>query len=188
MCRNALWAHDKDEPAEMHRVLDQAPWEFPSDVGNTYGSGWVIGGASLAVFTMGKIGGHERAAALGGDMCESLLLTGLVSTAVKYAVNRERPSGGGLSFPSGHTATAFCMVPVLGYHLGWKTALPAAIVAATTAAGRMEDMYHFLSDVVFGAAVGLACGDLVAGSGFLPLGNARLVATPDRLGISVPFD
>lgn len=183
----ALWAHDEDDPADMVRVLDQAHWDVPADVGNVYGSGWVIGGASLVVFSVGKIGGHEKAAALGGDMCESLLLTGVVSTTVKYAVNRQRPSGGGLSFPSGHTAAAFCLVPVLGHHLGWKVAVPAMIIAGATAAGRMEDMHHFLSDVVFGAAVGLACGDLVSGEGFLPLGNARLVATPDRLGVSVPF-
>lgn len=183
----ALIAHDEDDPADMVRVLDQPLWEFPSDLGNTYGNGWVIGGVSLAVFSVGKLGGHESAAALGGDMCESLLLTGAVSTSVKYAVNRQRPSGGGLSFPSGHTAAAFSLVPVLGHHLGWKVAVPAMIIAGTTAAGRMEDMHHFLSDVVFGAAVGLACGDLVSGDGFLPLGNARLVATPDRLGVSVPF-
>ena len=107
-------------------------------------------------------------------------------TEVKYAVNRRRPSGGGHSFPSGHTTVAFAMVPVLGHHLGWPAAVPAALVATATGLGLMEDRHHFLSDVVFGAAVGLACGDLVAGEGFLPW-RARLAVAPEGVGVVVPF-
>lgn len=182
----AAWARDEEDPDAMVRQLDKPFWEQAADFGNVWGDGLVIGGASLGLWSWGRLGGHARAAAVGGDLCESFLLSAAVSGSIKYAVNRRRPSGGSYSFPSGHTTVAFSIVPVLGHHFGWKASVPATLLAIATGIGRLEDKHHFRSDVVFGAAVGLACGDLVAGPGFLP-GHARLAASPRSVGVSVPF-
>jgi len=182
----AAWARDEEDPDAAVRQLDTPFLEQASDVGNVWGDGLVIGGTSLGIWGWGRLAGHARAAAVGGDLCESFLLSSAVCGTIKYAVNRRRPSGGGHSFPSGHTTVAFSVVPVLGHHFGWKASVPATLLAVATGVGRLEDRHHYRSDVVFGAAVGLACGSLVSGPGFLP-GHARLAATPRSVGVAVPF-
>jgi membrane-associated phospholipid phosphatase len=81
---------------------------------------------------------------------------------------------------------AFAVVPVLGHHLGWRASVPAALLAVATGLGRLEHLRHFGSDVLAGAALGLACGDIVAGPGFLP-GRARAVVLPEGVAVTVPF-
>ena len=77
--------------------------------------------------------------------------------ALKFTVQRERPDGSNdLSFPSGHAAGGFAAAAVLSRHYGWKAAIPAYIGATYIAASRVHDNKHYLSDVTFGAAMGLA--------------------------------
>ncbi len=56
------------------------------------------------------------------------------------------------SFPSGHATAAFCAATLLGGGPGWYGA------AATVAATRIYVRLHHASDVVAGAAFGLALG------------------------------
>jgi undecaprenyl-diphosphatase len=56
------------------------------------------------------------------------------------------------SFPSGHAAAAFCAATLFGGGVGWYSA--AALVAST----RVYVRLHYASDVVAGAALGLALG------------------------------
>ncbi len=79
--------------------------------------------------------------------------------AIKHTVRRTRPDlSSQSSFPSGHTASAFTPATVLRDHYGWKAGVPAYAVATCIAASRLSENRHFLSDVVFGAAIGLAAG------------------------------
>jgi membrane-associated phospholipid phosphatase len=72
-------------------------------------------------------------------------------------VQRERPDGSNnVSFPSGHAAGGFAVAGVLAHHYGWKAAIPAYLGAAYIAAARVHDNKHYLSDVTFGAAMGIA--------------------------------
>ena len=72
-------------------------------------------------------------------------------------MQRERPDGSNTqSFPSGHSASAFATAGVLQRHYGWKVGVPAAVVAAYVATARVHDNKHYLSDVIFGAALGIA--------------------------------
>jgi hypothetical protein len=45
---------------------------------------------------------------------------------------------------------------VLRRHYGWKVGVPATLVAAYVATARVHDNKHYLSDVIFGAAMGIA--------------------------------
>ena len=73
----------------------------------------------------------------------------------KQATRRSRPEGTGYSFPSGHTTVTFASATVLQRHFGWKVGLPAYAVASYVAASRVEMKRHYLSDVAFGAALGI---------------------------------
>ena len=46
-------------------------------------------------------------------------------------------------------------------HLGWRKSLLAYAIASYVAASRIQDDKHWLSDVVFGAAVGTVAGRTV---------------------------
>jgi membrane-associated phospholipid phosphatase len=82
--------------------------------------------------------------------------------ALKFTVQRERPDGSNsVSFPSGHSASAFATATVLQRHYGWKVGIPATIAAAYVATARVHDNKHYLSDVIFGAAVGSIAGRTV---------------------------
>ena len=72
--------------------------------------------------------------------------------ALKYSVNSQRPKGGGQSFPSGHTASAFMGASYLHYRYGWEYGLPAYAAAAVVGYSRVAADQHHWEDVV-GAAV-----------------------------------
>ena len=50
---------------------------------------------------------------------------------------------------------------MLQRHYGWKAGIPAYAVASYIAASRLSENKHFLSDVAFGAMIGLAAGRTV---------------------------
>jgi len=67
------------------------------------------------------------------------------------------------AFPSGHAASAFAAASVLERHLGYRASWPALLAASYVGASRLVENRHFLSDVVFGAAVGEAVGWTIVG-------------------------
>ena len=72
-------------------------------------------------------------------------------------------SGGGRAFPSGHASAAFTKASVLERNLGYRKAWPTLVIAGYVATSRLSDNRHFLSDVLFGAALGMASGWTVVG-------------------------
>ncbi len=114
-------------------------------------------GAGFWIF--GELAQSPYATHSGQAQIESLLITGLISAALKGALQRKRPDGSDhYSFPSGHVSTAFASAMVLQEFYGWKAGVPAYLLGAITAAGRLSDNRHWLSDTVGGAALGLLVG------------------------------
>src|SRR6185436_11181271 len=101
---------------------------------------------------------------LGFDLIQTQLLSQALVQGIKYSVRRDRPTGECCAFPSGHAATAFALASVLERHLGYRASWPALAGATYVATSRLVDNRHFVSDVVFGAAVGTASGWTVVGT------------------------
>jgi len=122
-----------------------------------------VPGASLAlgIWSYGLATGnlyHQRA---GAGQFQALSATALTVFSMKYLVGRERPDGSSRnSFPSGHTSTAFATAASLEQAYGWKVGMPAYFLAGYTGLARMEAQRHYLSDVVFGAAIGIFFGKI----------------------------
>jgi len=80
---------------------------------------------------------------------------------LKLAVNRARPDGerrrSNSSFPSSHAANAAALALVLGRRWPWIAA-PLWLVAATVGFSRIYLNRHFLTDVLFGMAIGVGIG------------------------------
>jgi hypothetical protein len=126
------------------------------DGGADTGDGTVQGLAAVGVYALGYAIGNERTKEVGTSLVEAQLINLFITTGVKYAVNRERPDGGRYSFPSGHSSATFVTADVLAQQFGWRVAIPAYAGAVYVATSRLAEKQHYLSDVVFGAAVGLA--------------------------------
>lgn len=119
---------------------------------------FVPGVAVYALNNLGVNGKHNL-------MDRTILLAGseLISTALvlplKHIVKERRPDGSGnLSFPSGHSATAFSMAQFM--FLEYKdtniwVALSGYPFALFTASYRVINNRHWVGDVVEGAGIGI---------------------------------
>ncbi|MCD6324593.1 MAG: phosphatase PAP2 family protein [Desulfurococcales archaeon] len=94
----------------------------------------------------------------------SVVLSGSVDVALKYALNLPRPpkslwrvQAEGPGFPSGHTevSSGFWTQASLLTRSKWVSALSAAVIASV-AVSRVALMVHYPRDVVGGAVIGIA--------------------------------
>jgi len=113
---------------------------------------------------------HERDVrqhALSKTMIEALLVTNLSTLGLKIGMDDRAPNGEKYGWPSGHTSSSVCFAAVMQEYYGWKAGVPLYLLAGYTAASRLEDREHDLSDLVFGAALGWVVGHSVV-KGELP--------------------
>ena len=130
--------------------------------GRILGGGFVQVGAAFATYGVGSLLDATEVSGLGRDLVRVQLLTQGVTQFLKHTVRRMRPDGSSrTSFPSGHASGTFASAAVLQSHYGWRVGIPAFGVASYVAASRLAHNRHYLSDVVFGAAVGLTAGRTV---------------------------
>jgi len=151
--------------------------------GSIVGSGYVQLGGAVAVWLTGAATSHRAFAGLGADLLEAQAVNGVLTSALKYTVQRRRPNGGRYSFPSGHTSATFATAAVLEHHYGLAAGLPAYALGAYVAGARLHDRKHFASDTLMGAGIGLASGRVTRGrrnrhvtATLVPIGRGVAVA------------
>jgi membrane-associated phospholipid phosphatase len=138
--------------------------------GKYLGYGWVQGGAAVGLYLVGRYAMKpetgtrtNKLSHLGFDLLRANLLTQGFTYGLKYAVRRDRPTGECCAFPSGHASVTFATASVLERHFGYRASWPMFAIAGYVSASRLADNRHFLSDVVFGSALGIATGWTVVG-------------------------
>jgi membrane-associated phospholipid phosphatase len=101
-------------------------------------------------------------------MGATVLTSVIISNALKYSINRERPFDKypdieeamevhSPSFPSGHTSQSFSLATSLSLmYPKWYVIIPAYLWAGTVAYSRMHLGVHYPSDVLGGAITGSA--------------------------------
>src|SRR5207247_7553439 len=106
------------------------------------------------------------------DFILILVLTVVVTTAIKYLVDRSRPCvdkafgaplipGYGCdtepdpSFPSGHASRAFALAGLVALRLRWRAGGAAMAFATLVGASRVYMGLHWPSDIIGGAYVGI---------------------------------
>jgi membrane-associated phospholipid phosphatase len=147
-----IWDDDLAGEIETNVTLNNA-----MEPGHTYGSFSVQAVVGVGMYTGGWLAKRGRLATAGADIMRSQILSQVYVQAIKYTAQRERPDGSNTqSFPSGHSASAFATAGVLQRHYGWKVGVPATLVAGYVATARVHDNKHYLSDVIFGGAMGIA--------------------------------
>lgn len=158
---------------------------------------------TVGVYGVSKLTGHKGLERVSLQSAQTLFVSGLSGEALRAAFssprpyhdpnnrhmfdygNWERPAG----FPSGHTMGAFSMAEIWGAEYGrWWTYPLAALVGCA----RVWQGYHWASDVVAGAALGVTIARSVQGHwGVAGLGGVTLGVRPlgqtDALALSMAF-
>ena len=160
--------HPLDQGTNKH-LLTNDP------LGNIWIPGTIIGsvythvGVSVGLYLAGRYmhsdrtGRTNKMSHLGFDLIRAQIESQALTQAIKYSVRRDRPTGECCAFPSGHAATAFAAASVIERHFGYRSGWPTMLAAAYVATSRLHDNRHYLSDVVFGSALGIATGWTVVG-------------------------
>ena len=117
--------------------------------------------APLALYAIAKAANYDDGASLGVTLLRVQVVNGIITRSLKM-LPRARPYQDEAvfaqgSFPSGHTSAAFATATVLHRKWGWRGGIPAYGVATYIGISRLEKV-HYLSDVMFGAGVGIASG------------------------------
>jgi hypothetical protein len=156
------------------RAAASHPLDEAFDPGAVVGGGIAQFGFAFGTYALGRAQHSPRVSRLGADLVRAQLVNTVLTQGLKVVVRRERPDGGSYSFPSGHTSGSFATATVLQRHLGWKVGVPAYAVAAYVAGNRLPENKHYMSDVLFGAAVGIASGRTVT----IGHGRTRFALSP----------
>lgn len=152
---------DNDIQEDVNGVLG----DF-ADIGNIGGSAFTLAGIALSTYAMGIISKNKSVVETGRALIEAEIITAVMTSVIKVSVGRERPDGSGnrfsSSFPSGHVSGSFALASTIDSMYGHYVGIPLYLFAGYVGFSRMSDNKHFLSDVIFGAALGTAIGRGVA--------------------------
>ena len=146
---------------EIDRALrDGDPDVFPK-VGDQLGQAGLHIGAPFALYVVARATGHSDTAGFAVTLLRAQVANGIVTRSLKL-IPRARPfqekaSTWHGSFPSGHTSASFATAAVIQRRFGWRAGLPAYVLASYVGLSRLH-RNHYLSDVAFGAGLGVAAG------------------------------
>ncbi|MFN8370687.1 MAG: phosphatase PAP2 family protein [Bacteriovoracaceae bacterium] len=126
-----------------------------------------LGGTFLpnALYSLGMLGSYlisknELSLKRSGQMLKSSFYSIAISSALKVTIREPRPNKmDRLSFPSGHTTSAFAFSTYIAAEHGlFPYGIAALTLSTFTALSRMTDNYHYLHDVLAGATIGTSYG------------------------------
>jgi membrane-associated phospholipid phosphatase len=168
---NSMTEPDKDTSIEVGEYLGEAGMHF---------------GVPAAAYFISRATGHEAAADMSVAIVRTQVVNAIFTRGLKL-LPRARPYQESAtptkgSFPSGHTSAAFATATVIQRKWGWRAGLPAYAVAAFVGTTRLQHV-HYLSDVTFGAALGVASGLAVKLPGTGP--SIAPIVSPGVAGVSL---
>jgi membrane-associated phospholipid phosphatase len=180
----ALLVHPND--GKINRTLIARGWVHDAfQPGKIIGYGQTQFAVAATTYTVGRVSNSPKVTHLGVDLLRAQIVAQTVTFAIKRTVNRERPDKSNTySFPSGHAAVTFASATVLERHLGWRYALPTYLISSYVAASRLHENRHYMSDVIFGATLGIVVGRTITRHGRSHWGIEPAVG-PDGVAIMI---
>jgi membrane-associated phospholipid phosphatase len=151
--------------------------------GKMLGEEYVQAGSAIATYAAGALLEKPKLAAVGRDLMEAQIVSAAMTQLLKFAVQRTRPDGEARSFPSGHASASFASATVLHRHFGAKASIPAYGAAVYITMSRLQGNSHYASDVLIGAALGMAVGRAAT----IPVPRTRVQLTPVALAGGAGF-
>jgi membrane-associated phospholipid phosphatase len=107
----------------------------------------------------------------------------MYTVAIKGITNTSRPTNqfehGRYGFPSYHASSTFSLAAVVDEYYGWQWGVPAYVMAGLVGWSRIDQREHDLSDVLFGAVLGVVVGKTVAACHIERYSNLRVTPYVD---------
>jgi len=142
-----------------------------------FGTATVIGPTVGTLAVVGLLTGRKQLSDIAFNATEALVMATVATHGLKLVTGRERPRNdpdlggddfapfsGADAFPSGHTAAAFAFATSLGDAVDRPWARVGLYALATgTAWARVAQEAHWVSDVIAGAAIGVAAAKFASG-------------------------
>ena len=160
-----------DAPAwqPAHRLASLTSWYGRSGGHAALVAAGIVGTVAAA----GWMADEDRMVDTAAIMGEAVVFTTVVTYAGKMVFGRRRPYNDegphrfrwfvapgnepSVSFPSGHSATAFALAGAgAGRHPHWYVQIPAYLLATSAGLQRMDARMHWASDVLAGGLLGYA--------------------------------
>lgn len=142
---------------QANKILSDPVSRFGDHYGGNWGH-WILWSSILT----SSVANNNNADEIFSKMQFStfaMLTNGIITETMKRSFGRVRPNGGCCkSFPSGHTSHSFTIAAVAHELYGNQVGAFAYGLATLVAVSRMNDNKHYLSDVIFGAALGTTVG------------------------------
>ncbi len=143
--------------AQTRGLLSKPVSHFGDYYGGAWGH-WVLWSSILTSSIMNNEG-KENIISKMQFSTFAMLTNGIVTYGMKRSFGRERPNGSCCqSFPSGHTSHSFTIAAIAHELYGESVGILAYGLATLVAVSRINDNKHYLSDVLFGAALGSTVG------------------------------
>jgi len=168
-----LFATDRHTAGELLEPGDHSTrLRISSDI-SRLGSFYSCSAIAGTFYLIGRTGQSDRARETGLLSMEALLDSGIVTSVLKVASQRPRPTvddasgefyDRGSSFPSGHAASAWSVATVIASEYGQHRPVvrfAAYGLAAAVSMARYTGENHFLSDALVGSAIGYGIGRYV---------------------------
>lgn len=129
------------------------------NLGNLWGSPVISFGIGFGILGTGLAFERPYEIEVAKSLFEALFVDTALVLSLKVSVLRERPDGSDhYSFPSGHSSNAFTIAGNLMEMYGPAVGVPALGMGVLTQISRMASNVHYLSDTIFGAALGYIVG------------------------------
>jgi hypothetical protein len=150
-----------------------------SQVSEPFGNPLKMGVLALGGYYLSGYLNNESINGASSAALQAMLTAGVAAMTLKLLFHRERPEeqvildpfqfngpsleSDNLSFPSGHSATAFALAASLSsyYQHDLRISIPLYLLAGLSAYQRVRDFKHWPSDVVAGALLGAWIGNKV---------------------------
>lgn len=195
LCLLALCSRSSAQQSLDYKILEE--WNIenhPAGLVSTFrffsnNNTFFIIGAPVALLSGGYFSNNREMITAGKNAVISLGVSSVITIVLKDAVKRERPferypnvvklsAGGGGSFPSGHTSSAFAVATSISMsYPKWYVIVPCYLWAGTVGVSRVALGVHYPSDVLAGALVGAGSAYLSAKAGkWLHRSHSRSVA------------
>jgi membrane-associated phospholipid phosphatase len=160
-----------DERAHRsHESTGSAFGDVSSEAGRLFGEHTVLLPGMAALYLVGKATHNRTVEDASSAAFKGWVLGSAITGMLKLSFGRKRPYeglgphafrpfSGANAFPSGHTTAAFAVATALDYSVEFKGSSTLFYgLASLTAASRVYDGKHWVSDVVAGAVIGYLSG------------------------------
>jgi len=162
------WDRRTDHFFRAHR---DTLWDHEGDFGSVAGNPLLHTGLALAIYGFSVQTKNDGLYGYSKSLMQALVLTDMTTMAFKLTACNHSPNGEALAWPSGHTSSTAALAAVTWEYYGWPAGVPLYMLTGWVAVSRLNDREHWLSDVIFGAALGSCIGHSVARGRMIEVGG-----------------